>query len=161
LQCSCSHKNANVNLTEDVSRSLPQLSPGLHDSNVSNDLHDVLYLPSQLPVEMPESKGVSPINIDRQKQTPVYMFSDTIGKGLGYSLKQEVNWKIVNLCSPGLTYDKMIDKILNSNIKINSDVVVFCGDNNGVKKRHLTICITKLLKFCEKKTVIVDCYTRC
>jgi hypothetical protein len=157
-QCSCSQAKLNVNDTatpEDINRSLPQLSPGL---SVFNDTNINTNLPSQFILENPNYKGLSPINIDSQKETPVYMFSDKIGQGLGHGLMQELSRKVINMCSPGLTYEKIVNKILNSTIEENSDIVVFCGDSNGIKKRHITDCTTKLLKFSdEKKCKIILC----
>jgi hypothetical protein len=54
--------------------------------------------------------------------------------------------------------EKIVNNILNSTIEEHSDIVAFCGDSNGIKKRYITDCTTKLLKFShERKCKIILC----
>jgi hypothetical protein len=50
------------------------------------------------------STFLSAINDNMQKSV-YYIYSDKIGRGLGHGLRQVVNGKLMNMCTPGLAYD--------------------------------------------------------
>jgi hypothetical protein len=55
------------------------------------------------------STCLSPID-DGTLKSVYYIYSDKIGRGLGHGLRQVLNCKLINMCTPGLTYDKIINK---------------------------------------------------
>lgn len=79
------------------------------------------------------------------------MFSDSIGRGLGKLLGNNLSYSIQNYCMPGSTYKHIMASITKNVYNSDTNITVFVGNSSKVKKDDITDCVTELLKLnCNK-----------
>lgn len=65
------------------------------------------------------------------------MYSDELGKDLGWQLSLQLDCSVTNNCYPGHTYKDILDIALKAEFKTNSIVILLIGRRGNVNKRNL------------------------
>lgn len=74
----------------------------------------------------------------------IIVFSDEIGKNMGWQLKCYLGQPIVNYCMPGANYSYILEKILNTTFKNNSTLIVMIGRRGNANKKDIVNYCSKL-----------------
>ena len=79
------------------------------------------------------------------------MFSDSIGRGIGKLICNNMSYSTQNNCMSGSTYKQIMASVSNNIYNSNTSITVFVGNSTGVKKEDITDCVSELLKLdCNK-----------
>lgn len=70
------------------------------------------------------------------------VFSDEIGKGLGYLLNNCLHQEIENICMPGASFADITNKMLQMSFTESTTVVLLLSNSSGLDKKGLISFIT-------------------
>ncbi|XP_069360469.1 uncharacterized protein [Maniola hyperantus] len=109
---------------------------------------DVTEVPCSIDVtEVPSSVNINP-SAKPIKQTII--ISDSLGRGLGSIMSCCLKHSVINRCSPGASFNYLINNLNEKSLDSNTNVILLFGDSLQVKKQQIVKCIQKLLLLHEK-----------
>lgn len=79
------------------------------------------------------------------------MFSDSIGRGLGKLISNNLSYCTQNYCMPGSTYKQVMASVAKTVCDPNTTITICVGNSSKIKKEDITDCVSELLKLnCSK-----------
>lgn len=110
------------------------------------------------------NKNLHVKNYSRSSPYNIIVISDKLGQGFGSLLNYHFS-NVFNACSPGVSYQPNIDKIMSMNVNEHSTIVLLHGNSLSVGRQDVVKSIENLLKLHSKsKCKFVICsfpYSSC
>lgn len=145
-QCTCqtisNSEAVQPEATEDPSQAecLSQDCVLSHNINIAQDLLQI-----QPEIDLPSYSSISYHSI---------MFSDSIGRGLGKLVSNNLSHSTKNYCMPGSSYKQIMASVTNNVYNADTNLSVFIGNSFKVKKEDITDCVTELLQLSCNKIIL-------
>ena len=141
-QCSCqtvsNHDTVRPVVTEDPSQAVILPQDCIHEHDTSIISHNCLQM-------------VQPELYENHECSYSVMFSDSIGRGVGKLLSNNLSHSVQNHCMPGATYKQIMASVTKIEYNCNTNLTIFVGNSSKIKKGDITNSIIKLLKLnCSK-----------
>lgn len=123
-------------------RYYPLISNEINLSKESLSLNSNIQIKSQnLSVLVPGPTSASPQTIHKPNVTKLVrktvMYSDKLGQGLGLLMNANLNHSMTNFCTPGQSFNAIVNNISQDSLKSSTNVIVLCGDSSHTKKRDI------------------------
>lgn len=67
----------------------------------------------------------------------IVLFSDAIGVGLGKALKCYIDQPVINICSPGIHFSKLVSSIQNTSLDSHSTAIILFGDSVSATRKEV------------------------
>lgn len=146
-QCTC-QKVSNPDAVQSEATEDPSQTESLfQDCILNQDVPDVVQELSQ--VEQSVANSVSSRSSQVCYQS--VMFSDSIGRGLGKLVSNNLSFSTQNNCLPGTSFQEIMTLVTRNQYDSNTNVTVFVGNSSQVKKEDITDSVTEILKInCNK-----------
>lgn len=149
-QCTC-QKVTNLDAvqleeTEDPS----QAERFSQNYTLSQDVTDMAQDLQQ--VEQPEVNSSQSCSTENCYHSVI--FSDSIGRGLGKLVCNNLSHSSVNYCTPQTSYKQIMSSVARNKFDKNTIITVFVGNSFNVKKDDITDSVTELLKINCKKIIL-------
>ncbi|PZC83521.1 hypothetical protein B5X24_HaOG207504 [Helicoverpa armigera] len=140
---SLKNKYTNCTCSQPAVQADPELtSPSTMQSAVSSDI-----IPPVVNVQcnIPPS-SISYNNNSENQNNISQIFSDRFGLGFGKLISQYCKSKIINNCSPGASYNEIIETIKLTNLNTTSTAIMLFGDSLAVKKQNIIESVESMIK---------------
>lgn len=82
------------------------------------------------------------------------MFSDSLGKGLGTLISNNLSHSSQNYCAPQASYNQITSSITQKELNPNAIITILVGNSSNVKIDDITDNVTQLLKLNCKKIIL-------